>query len=543
MVASSRSRSLSAIMLVLVVLLVSVPVVASAAAPDFEPDDTPATARPLPLGAPFAAAPASELRLLEATTTPGGDQDWYRFDVDEPAYQSMSYLIEARPGTLGPDPVIEVYGPGEGFVPTEPALLASDTVGLTDLDLGTAGCVAASDGSVWTYGGAASVSFVPPATGRYYVRVRSRITSAGATSGVYRLRAKIGQTTRVGVDGRVSSAVAISQERFPKGALKGRAVVLGSADKYIENFSASTLAGALGVPILVTSPKGLSSATRVEIARLGASEIILAGSRGALGDPVVAGLRRYFPSARIRRVYGTSRPAYAYAFARAANARLASSGGTAKVAFLAGEYSVPDALVASPMAAANAAPLLLTARETLSAPTAAAILDPALSITDVVIVGGTGGVGASVEAVLRAQLGDGHVRRIGSANRYETASTFALWATEPGGDGSVGTTDTPDGLVGLRYENVAIASGQRTGEAFGAGPFAGAARAPILLTPSTSLSPWIAEVGAALPEGASSYRESSDCVILRSYVVGPTAAVSEGVRMTFDAFMTGPWGP
>jgi len=541
----ASSRRLLAV-LVLIALLAGLPAyvlgvarVASATVATvgpYECDDTTSTARPLPLGAPWAGTLSTQLRALEATTAASGDQDWLYIDVNEVAAASYSYVIEARNVTASaPDPVIEVYGPSPDFSPSDPSTLASDTVSLTDAAVPDSGCVAANDQGSWFRGYPSSVSFVPSRPGRYYVRIRSRVRSAGASSGAYVLRAKIGQTTRVGGVDAISTAAAISRERYANGGLRGRTVLLGTTTRPMSVLAGSTLGGAIDAPILLTATSGLSTAARMEITRLGVTQVLLLGGRGAVGSRVIADLYRYFPSVGVRSAMGSDEAGTAYAIAKVAAARLRNSGGTAKTAFVVGTTSAEDALVCSSMAAANAAPLLLTSRDTLSAATLTALRDPVLGIKDVVIVGPTSHVGSAVETKLRTLKGSGHVRRIGATDRYAEARRFAYWATDVGGiDGRVGTTAAPAALRALDHARVALASGDRVGFAITAGPFAGKASAPILLTPSTRLSPWVYDVANVLPDDALDYRSLSPAAILRSYVIGPTGAISEAVRVTFD---------
>lgn len=546
-----RHRSLRAVCFLAALALVAsaVPAVASprtiaaggVAAAVYAPQDTTSTAAPLPMGSAWGSSLTSQLRSLAPTETQGGDQDWFYLDVDQTAFDSaQSYIIEAR-NVLGwaPDPVVEVYGPGDDFSPSDYSTLASDTARLTDFALGTPGCVAANDEAAWMTGGKASVSFVPPAPGRYYVRVRSRWMSLGSTSGPYRISAKNGQTTRLSGSGALGMAIAISRERYPGGTLKGHTVILASTRYPAAALAASTLGGAIDAPVLFTASTYLTAATRDEIRRLGATEVLLLGGRSVLGDGVTTGLKRYVPGVRVGRVLGGDAATIAMSAARSANSRLVASGEpTVGVAFLVGASATSDALIASPMAAADHAPLLLTATSSLSASALAALRDPALGIHDVVIVGPTTAVSSAVESKLRGMLGTDHVKRIGMSDRYREARTFALWATEPGGDGSVGTSATPNALPTLEYGRVALAPGARTSDAAAAGVFAGEAHAPILLTGVTTLSPWVVDLSGA----RASYRSASDEPILRSYVLGSTSTISEDVRKSFDVLAAGPWG-
>jgi putative cell wall-binding protein len=101
-------------------------------------------------------------------------------------------------------------------------------------------------------------------------------------------------------------------------------------------------------------------------------------------------------------------------------ARAAFPDGSA-TAVLANAFVPADALAAGPLAAAHAAPLLLTGRDDLPAPTSAVLAD--LGVADVIVAGGPAAVSEDVVADLR-QRGFA-VHRIAGADRYETAARLA----------------------------------------------------------------------------------------------------------------------
>jgi hypothetical protein len=104
----------------------------------------------------------------------------------------------------------------------------------------------------------------------------------------------------------------------------------------------------------------------------------------------------------------------------AALARAAFGDGSAS-ALLANAFVPADALAAGPLAAAHAAPLLLTGRDELAAATGSVLAD--LGVTKVIVAGGPAAVSDGVVDELR---GRGlTVERIAGRDRYETAARLA----------------------------------------------------------------------------------------------------------------------
>jgi len=125
----------------------------------------------------------------------------------------------------------------------------------------------------------------------------------------------------------------------------------------------------------------------------------------------------------------------------------------------------PDALGGSALAGVVDGPLLLTREGTLSAEVRDEIVW--LGAERVYILGGSGAVSALVEAELRGLLGSANVRRLGGADRYETARLIAaevIWLQGPAYDGTA-----------------LVASGSTFADTLAASPLAAAHGWPILL--------------------------------------------------------------
>jgi putative cell wall-binding protein len=162
------------------------------------------------------------------------------------------------------------------------------------------------------------------------------------------------------------------------------------------------------------------------------------------------------------------------------------------------ESHFPDALAAAFLAGNRKGPTLLATEQTLPQPTKDALRT--LQARNVVIIGGTGAISAGVEKELTDA---GYtVSRIAGTNRYDTARKVA---ETPAVD-YVG--ENPDG-----QRTAVVASGERFQDGLVGGPLGYAARFPILITASASLSE---------PTGEALQNLAIDHVL----IVGGTAAIS-----------------
>jgi putative cell wall-binding protein len=500
-----------------------------------------------------------------------GDQDWFRFDVTQADVDmAKPYLIEAHASDLWVDPAIEVYGPTttDTVAAADPATLV-DASGAGQLD---PSAVAADDNGSWYVGGlSSSVSFVPAEPGSYFFRVRPHFDGTGeftdpqtprgysidTGAGAYTLRFKAGTITRLSGAGRVQTAIALSKERYADGELPlfdpsgYGTVVLANGFNFPDALAGSTLAGALSGPLLLTNQATLDHDVKVEIERLGATRVLMLGGTGALSDGVKHALEQ-IPGMTVDRVAGADRMATSIAIAKRAlqeyDTAMPGALSTATVAFVANGMTYPDALAASPMAAYNVAPILLTRPNSIDASTLAALDD--LNVHDVVILGSTSAVSANVEKALTDKLHAGHVMRIGGKDRYETAKAFAVWAT--GSQGATDAVGTPAisadaRLAALDWRHFVLSAGWNYPDALGGGAFAGLAGRPLLLNPAgDNISPWILDVQHVLPAGSSAFltlpapgtTSPTDVgKVGRGYVIGGASAVGDGVWRGLDSLV------
>lgn len=529
------TRSLPRLLLAISLLAAFLPAIPATAGPSaaatvadaYESDDTSATARAIVPPA-YGQAPLEEPHTFDVTDVGACDQDWVSFGITA-AEADAGYvlLLEAMPTTSGVPPVIEVYGPDD--VPGDPAAIVGG---------GDPAASASSMVAPWTATGGASLSFVPEAsrTATYRARVRPLNEGGGtgftAAADTYTLRAKFGLVTRLAGANRYATAARVSAERHPSPSATVDIAVLASGASFADALAGSTLAGALGCPLMLTYPNGVSPETMAELQRLGTDLVYILGGKAALTDRVKAQLQ--IAGMGVYRVDGATRYETAANVARRADSDSAS--GTAPIAFLVNGQGFADGVSASAPAAAAAAPVLLTEGARLTPAAASALSDPALGITDVVIVGGTGAVSAATEASVKAIVGSTHVLRVAGSTRYDTSSRLAVWATnQRTGTGSVGTSGTPAAMPALQARRIGIASGGAFPDALAGGVFCGKANAPILLTDPGRVSPYVYAGFDPLDDvdpGEDYFGAMAG--ISRSYVFGGSAAVSDQVVGDLD---------
>lgn len=171
-----------------------------------------------------------------------------------------------------------------------------------------------------------------------------------------------------GVD-RYATAAAVVQRFFfqPPGAY------YASGTAYADALAGGAAAAYRQWPLLLTAPDFVPDSTIA----VGAERIALGGP-AAISDPVVAQLRA-------RRVAGSDR------FATAAAVAL-DAFPSREIVYLATGLDFPDALAGTAAAARDAAPLLLTRSDCVTAPVRAAVEN--LGATSRVVLGGTAAVSA-----------------------------------------------------------------------------------------------------------------------------------------------------
>jgi putative cell wall-binding protein/Ca2+-binding RTX toxin-like protein len=224
------------------------------------------------------------------------------------------------------------------------------------------------------------------------------------------------------------------------------------------------LAAQTGGPILLTfngDTGELPLSTVLALKDLAPERIVVLGGPGVVGPNTVAALNAISTTDQpVERIWGANR------FETAA--QISKQLEPNQRVFIANGMNFPDALAGAAVAAADGSAVLLVTPTAIPDATKSALMD--LSPSEIVILGETGAVSASVAAQLRAYT-TGDVVRLGGANRYETATAIAQHFFPSG--------------AGKLY----LATGTNFPDALTSTPGAGIADAPLLLVPPAGLTP------------------------------------------------------
>ena len=295
---------------------------------------------------------------------------------------------------------------------------------------------------------------------------------------------------------RIGTAIAASVEAFPAGA---DTVVIATAFNWPDALGGASLAGAVDGPILLTSQATLPGDVLAEIDRLGATKAYILGGTAAVGTGVETTLKGALGSANVTRLAGAGR--YETARKIAAECVRVLGAGYDGTAFAATGLNFPDALGASPLAAANGWPIYLVGPTGADSTLVGAMR--ADGVEKVLVLGGTGVVSEAVKNGLAAGIPAASERLFG-ANRYATACAVATYGVNH---------------AGLGWDALAIATGQNFPDALAGGVLQGKSGSVMLLTPT-----------ATLDGGVRSILVTNKTIIHEVRFLGGTGAVSPAVR-------------
>ncbi len=294
---------------------------------------------------------------------------------------------------------------------------------------------------------------------------------------------------------RIATAIAAAKVAFPSGA---GTVVIATARNWPDALGGAALAGAVDGPILLTEPTALPSTVAQAISELGASKAIILGGTAAVSSGVQTALGTALGGAgNVTRIDGADRYETARKVAAETVKRLGSFSGTA---FIATGANFPDALAASPLAAAKGWPIYLVRPTGVDDALVTAM--KAAGVNKVIILGGTGAVPASVESALKTRV-PGAYTRLQGADRYATALDVATYGVSS---------------AGLSWNKVAVATGANFPDALAGGVLQGRAGSVMVLTPS-----------ASLYEGVRLALTANKDLISEARILGGTGAVSTAV--------------
>jgi putative cell wall-binding protein len=213
----------------------------------------------------------------------------------------------------------------------------------------------------------------------------------------------------------------------------------------------------------------------------------------------VAGQIDAIAGVSVERIAGANRYDTANAVAARTIQVMRAGRGYDGTAFIATGMNFPDALGASPLAAAKGWPIYL-ANPAQGNNAGLVSVMRAAGVSDAILLGGANVVADSV----RVALGATYETRLSGANRYDTAVVVATY----------GVTS-----AGLGWDKLAIATGTNFPDALAGGVLQGLDGSVLLLTPTNSLN---ATVGARLA--------ANKAAIFEVRFLGSTSAVSQTVR-------------
>ena len=224
---------------------------------------------------------------------------------------------------------------------------------------------------------------------------------------------------RIAGANRFTTAVEISQSAYPDGA---NVVYLATAYNFPDALAGGTGAARTNGPILLSEVDSVPAVTLDEIRRLDPSRVVILGGEAALAPTVeedlsefgvdvvrLAGRDRYDTAAQISRMH--FEPGVRYAF-------------------VTGGLDFTAAIAGAPAAAQAESPMVLARPDSLPAYTRDELVR--LRPDVIIVLGGTGVVGASVEQELAAYATSGRVERLAGGDAYGTAVAISAWAQQDG---------------------------------------------------------------------------------------------------------------
>lgn len=370
----------------------------------------------------------------------------------------------------------------------------------------------------------------------HFVRHRARLGAAVAaiagllgSVGLATVPAALAQTpaasiefTRYAGGDRYETSLAVADRLLADAGGSLDWAVMVSGQSWPDAVVASSLAGALNAPVLLTPPTELLGSTIRFLESAGISRLIVVGSPDSLGvsDTVTSELTS--AGYAVERIHDSNRSATSVAVARRLGAiRQARSGSAANAgsmpgfgttAIVASSEVFADALVAGPVSAYGKHPVLLNPPGGLDSGVAAYLTEA--DVEHVVLMGGTAALMPAVQRELD-DLGL-EITKLAGSTRFETAVLMADLVSDR-------YTDTA-GESCFSRRQFGLARARVPFDAFSAAPLLARRCAPLLLTEPRATNPATQRLLTAASSAASSGVDAP-----RVHVFGGKAAVSETV--------------
>ena len=244
---------------------------------------------------------------------------------------------------------------------------------------------------------------------------------------------RMASSLRVSGNDRYGTMAEIVKRAFPKGC---DTVVLASGANWPDALAASSLAGAMDCPVLLTDPDRLNGTTAELLSSLGVKNVIIVGGTSSVSDAVKSAVEA--KNIATERIWGDDRTQTADRIAR----RVIDESSADTIIICSGN-SFPDALSISSCAFAQKMPILLTGSD-------GKLTDDSLAIAEnfgkAIIIGGENAVSPGVEKQLTVMK---TVRYAGD-DRYGTSAEIInnLFGGKASMLAVATGQDCPDALVG-----------------------------------------------------------------------------------------------
>ncbi len=273
-------------------------------------------------------------------------------------------------------------------------------------------------------------------------------------------------------DDRYETAAEIALAAYPDGA-QTVLIASGASDKMADSISASSLAGLMDAPILLTKVDELPESTSSALEELGTQNVVIIGGTAS----VSANVERQLTSAGFTiedRLAGDSRmdtQALIYSYGQN------YGDWNNNLVFITNGYSIADSLSISSIAFSQHFPIFITSGSgTFSSSQIEIFLDE-FANSQVVVIGGTASVSTRTMSFINSLLDAASLAtngtlaqsatRIWGNNRYETSCSIAEWAVNSGY---------------LDWNHVAVADGSTGIDALVGGVLQGKSSSVLLLT-------------------------------------------------------------
>jgi putative cell wall-binding protein len=270
--------------------------------------------------------------------------------------------------------------------------------------------------------------------------------------------------TRLAGANRYETASIISKKMNPK---TSGTVIIATGLTFHDAMVAVPLASAYKAPLLLATEKHITAQTEAELKRLGAKNVIVVSTNGAIGDKAKA----EFKAAKYNMTYIEGKTCFETA-AKVAKALQTKTKKAPTTIFFATDSAFADALSASPVAAIKNAPIMyLKNTGSIDSATANYLKSVKGKVKNAYIIGGDGVISDAMMKNVANALGltvNKTVQRVAGKNRYVTCTEV--------------NSKFKDILTG---SGVCIAKGQDFPDALAGGVFAAKLKAPLFLADNT----------------------------------------------------------